>query len=131
MSLPSQPRFDWEKKSVLGTDGKGSSEEYASAVTIWIAFHDKTLASNPNKVPREPRDIMLQSQLHNRAKELCSGLSDSVVQSDFVADAVLKAGHKRDAFSPVCEVCHDSIDVMNLKRGSPKSVRNFVLRVEA
>ena len=130
-SLPSRPRFSWDLKSVPWTDGKGSQEEYASAVMLWSALHDKLPDSNSNKIPLELRGIMLQSQLYGRAKEICKKVSDSEIQSAGGARAILNAVYKRDALSTVSDVYQDFMNLLNLKRGTTESFRNFESRFEA
>lgn len=74
---------------------------------------------------------MLQSQLYRRESDLFKKLSDSVVQSNDGVDKFVNVVHKCDALSAVCDVYHNFIAVMNLKRGSSEVVRNFELRFEA
>ena len=130
-SLPSRPRFSWDMKSVPWTDGKGSQEEYACAVMLWSALHDKLPDSNNNKIPKELRGIMLQSQLYGRAKEICKKVPDSVIQSVEGVQAIVNAVYKRDALSTVSDVYQDFMNLLNLKRGANESFRNFESRFEA
>ena len=128
---PKRPRFSWDMKTAPWTDGKGDQDEYASAVALWQAFHDKLPDSNSNKIPKELRGIILMSNLFGRAKDLCKKIPDQEIQSDTGVDAIVKAIYKRDPLSAVSTVYQDFLTVLGTKRGASESFRNFESRFTA
>ena len=129
--LPSRPRFSWDLKNVPWTDGKGSQEEYAEAVRLWSALHDKLPDSSSNKIGSDIRGIMLKSQFYGRAKEIVKKVPDDVIESNEGAQAIVNAVYKRDALSTVSDVYQDFMRLMNLKRGPTETFLNFESRFEA
>lgn len=81
-SLPTRPRCPSDIKNVPWSDGKGNQEEYSSSVALWNALHDNLPESNSNKIPSSLRGILPQSQLYGRARDLCEGVPDALIQSE-------------------------------------------------
>lgn len=53
-----------------------------------------------------------------------------MVQSADGVDVIVKAAHRYDALFAICDVYHDLIAVMKLKRGLSAAVRNYGSRFE-
>lgn len=45
---PQRPRFSWDGRSVLWTDGVRDQFEYAEGVSAWGAFDDNLSGNNSN-----------------------------------------------------------------------------------
>ena len=127
-ALPSRPRFSWDIKNVPWTDGKGNQEEYAKAVELWNAFHNKLTDSNSNKIPADLRGIMLQSQLYGRARDICRSITDTDIQSNTGWKSVVDAIYRREALSVVSDVYLNFTSLLSMKRGSTETFRNFESR---
>ena len=130
-SVPSRPRFTWDIRNVPWTDGKGNQDDYRRSVTLWSSFHDKLPDSNSNKIPRDLRGIMLQSQLFGRAKDLCNGLDDMIIQSQDGPSAIVNAVYKRDTLSVVSNLYQNFMTLLTTRRGDAESFRNFESRFNA
>lgn len=124
--LPSRPRFAWDSKTVPWTDGKGDQEEYADSVSLWRAFHEKLPDNHGSKIPTELQGIMLQSQLFGRARDIVKLIDEKVIQSEEGVDAIVNALHKRDPLAVVSEVYHDFNSLLNTRRGTTETFKNFV-----
>lgn len=129
--VPSRPKFSWDIKNVPWTDGKGCQEDYSKAVHLWNKFHDRLPDSNSNKIPKELRGIMLQSQLYGRARDLCMTISDSDIQSNNGSKVVVYAIYKREARSVVSDVYQNFMSLLNTPRGSTETFKNFESRFDA
>jgi len=129
--LPLRPRFAWDIRSVPWTDGRGNQDQYASAVALWKAFHNKLPDANSNKIPKDLQGIMLQSQLYGRARDLCKSIPDETIQSEDGSEAIVNKIHQRDPLAVVSDVYQDFITLLNTKRGNNESFQNFGTRFEA
>lgn len=129
--LPSRPRFSWDIKNVPWTNGKGNQEEYAKAVALWDAFHNKLPDYNSNKISIELRGIMLHSQLYGRAKDIRRLIADDDIQSGTGWKKIVEAVYKRDTLSVFSEVYQSYLGVLSMKRGSNETFRNFESRFMA
>ena len=129
--LPLRPRFAWDIRSVPWTDGRGNQDQYASAVALWKAFHDKLPDANSNKIPKDLQGIMLQSQLYGRARDLCKSIPDETIQSEDGSEAIVNKIYQRDPLAVVSDVYQDFITLLNTKRGNNESFQNFGTRFKA
>ena len=89
-SLPSRARFSWNINNVPWTDGKGNQEDYGNSVKLWFALHSKLSDGNRNKITTKLQDLMLQSQLYGRARDLCKMIHDTTIQSDAGVEAIVQ-----------------------------------------
>lgn len=87
-------RFIWDVQNVPWADCKGNQEEYANAVELQRAFHDKLPDSNLNKIPAELRVIMPQYQLYGQARNICRSIADSEIQSGKGWKKIVEAFYK-------------------------------------
>ena len=123
--LPKRPRFLWDIRSVLWTDGKGDQEDYINAVRTWSSFQYNHPDSNSNKIPWSLRGIMLHSHLYGRAEDLCKEIPFIEIESDDGVDKICKAVYKQDALTIVRNAYSDFQDLLSTKRGYNESFRNF------
>lgn len=102
-ALPSRPKFSWDIKTAPWTDGRGDQAEYKATVNLWKTFHNSLPANNNNKIPPNLQAICLKSQLFGRAKDLCSGISNTDLNTENGVDLIVNSIHKRDSLSVVSE----------------------------
>lgn len=129
--VSARPRFSWDMKSPLWTDGKGSQESYYESVLQWKKFHDTLLDTNNNKVPAALQGLVLLSQLYGRAKDLAKKVSEADLSTDDGALRVAEAIHKTDALSIVTDVYERFSSVLATKRSDNESLKNFETRFDA
>lgn len=79
LTLPSRPLLTWDIKFVPGTNGCGKQEEYARAVSLWSASHDKHTESISNKIDADICVIVPKSQLYGCPKALCIGIDEEPI----------------------------------------------------
>ena len=131
IELPKLPRFPWDIRSVPWTDGKGSQEDYVSAVQSWSSFHNRLPTTNNSKIPIGLRGIMLHSHLYGRAKDICKNIPLAKIESNDGVDAICYALHKRDALSVVSNAYSDFLQLLSTKRDTPENYSNFESRFSA
>ncbi len=125
-TLPLRPKFSWDIRSVPWTDGKGDQAQYASSVSLWKSFHEQSSCKQSKaKFRKDLQGIMLLSQLYGRALDVCKKIPDNVVQSVDGVKSIVQAVYKRDPLAAVSDVYQDFLEVMNAKRGSNESFKNF------
>lgn len=129
--VPSRPRFTWDLRNCPWTDGKGSQEAYATALSDWSEYHDILPSANANKVAKNLRGLQLKSQLFDRAADLIKDIPRDVLVSEKGADAIVADLYKRDPLSVVTDVFGDYSTLMNTRRGANESFKNFESRFSA
>lgn len=119
--LPSRSKFSWDAKSPPWTDGKGDQVEYRDAVALWQTFHNALPDNNRNKIPTALQAICLKSQLFERVKDLCSGVTDEQLVSEDAVSLIVGQIYKRDDLSVVSEAYKAFNLLLNNRRGSSKA----------
>lgn len=74
---------------------------------------------------------MLKSQLFGRARDLCTGIPDEVLNSSNGADAIKEALYQRNALTVVREVFIDFNDLISTRRSATESLKIFENRFAA
>lgn len=123
--LPTRPRFTWDIRNVPWTHGTGNQNEYAKAVKLWDAFQSKLPDSNPNKISTDLCGIVLQSQLHGRAGDMCAPIANSESQSAEGWNRTVEAIQKRDALFVVSKVYQNFTSLLSMKRALHETFKNF------
>lgn len=68
------PKLPWDISYVPGTDGRGDRSDFANAVSLYSEFNFMLPDTNSEKIHASLRVIFLESQLYDRARELCVGI---------------------------------------------------------
>lgn len=124
-SLSSRPKFSWDAMSPPWTDGKGDQEEYRDAVKLWQTFHNRLPESNSNKIQAALQAVYLKSQLYVRAKDLCSGISDSQLTEENAVDLIVGKIYQKDALSVVNEAYGAFNQLWNTHHSNSGTMKNF------
>ena len=74
---------------------------------------------------------MLHSHLYRRAKDLCTGIPFSKLESDDGVDKICKALYKKDAVSVVSNTYSEFLTLVSTKQGTSESYQNFESRFAA
>lgn len=98
---------------------------------FWSRFFDKLPDSNFNKIPTDLRGIILQPDLYGRYLYLWKIVSDTVIRSKSVTDAIVSAIYKSDSLTIVSETYNDFMSLLNTKRGHAQSFKRYESRFEA
>lgn len=97
--LPSYPKFSWNMRSCLWTDGRKDQEPHALAVRRWSQYHHTLAAKITNGIPPYLRGLTLHAQLYDLVIDFCRSIPIEVFASKFGVDAIIDALYKRDLFS--------------------------------
>lgn len=103
-SIPIRPRFPWDIKAVLRTDGVGYQTLYSQAVRHWSVFHDSLHEQNKNKISPNKRRVVLLSNLFENATLVCRTITQDVIDTDDGTSIVLDAVDKKDELTAVSDV---------------------------
>lgn len=74
---------------------------------------------------------MLQSQLYGSASDLCKKNSSEEIQSDAGVEAAIRTVYKHDPLAVVNDLCSIFLKVLNTKRGTNETFKNFESRFKA
>lgn len=126
-----RPEFSRDAKSPPRTDGKGNQGEYRDAVKLWQTFHNALPDSNSHKILTGLQAVCLNPQLNERAKDLCSGISDSQLREENAADLINGNIYQRDALSVLNEAYNAFLQLWNTGRNNSETMENFESRFAA
>ena len=129
--LPMRPKFSWDLKSAPWTDGKGSQEQYAEAVSLWKLYHDTLPDNTSGKIPKKLQGIVLKSQLYGRARDLARSVPQEMLVSDDGSQAIVDAVHKRDGLSVVNDIYSLFNGLVSTRRHDNESFENYESRFAA
>ena len=129
--LPNRPKFHWDIRNPLWTDGRGSQEEFYRAVVAWKNFHDKLPDGHSHKIPSNVQGVFLQSQLYDRAQDIAQKFELDQIEKD---DGALRAAsviYKRDVLSVVTDTFRQLISLLQTKQADNDSFKNSETRFDA